>query len=171
MNFELLLRIADKARTGARLSPEENRYIAVTVPEELAGYPRIEWPARARHPAGFTINGAVVRTFAKCALVIAARGALGVQYGRKSRFYSQVESDLALGIMRAHFLHGDPKGVFCCPPCTLAVLPVLEAGAIHWLDGRKLAPEVRVLIEKRGWRFARFKNTAMLRWALHGPAA
>lgn len=169
MNLELLFRLADKARTRGRFTPEEKRFIKVTVPAELAAFPRIEWPKRARHPAGFTINGAVVRTFAKCALVLTAHRALGSRYGAKSEFYDRVESDLALRIMRAHFHHGDPKGVFCCPPCTLAVLPVLEARALRWLDGRDLAPSVRGLIESRQWRFATFRNARMLDWALHGP--
>jgi hypothetical protein len=171
MNLELLFRISDKVRARARLTPEEKRFVAVTLPAELAAFPRVEWPGRVSHPAGFTIRGAVVRTFAKCALVVAARGALGARFVERSSFYERVESVLSLGIMRAHFHHGDPKGMFCCPPCTLAAFTVLEAGALRWIDGRKLAPSVRGLIESRQWKFTRFRNPAMLEWALNGPAS
>ena len=36
--------------------------------------------------------------------------------------------------MRSHFHHGYPKGVHCCVQCTLAVIPVLDAGAIRYFD-------------------------------------
>ena len=50
-----------------------------------------------------------------------------------------MEKDLAFGIMRSHFHHGYPKGVHCCAQCTLAVIPVLEAGAIRYFDCRELS--------------------------------
>ena len=170
MNYDLLFRIAEKARGRGKLTPEERRFISVTVPAELADFPTVEYPKKVVHPGGFTISGAVVRTFSRCALVIAGNAALGRRYGGKSAFYDRVEEQLALGIALANFRQGHPKGAFCCPPCTLAVYPVLQAGLIRWFDSRALAPSVRELIEKRGWRFARFKNPRMIAWSL-GPGA
>ena len=51
-----------------------------------------------------------------------------------TRSFENVERDLALGIMRSHFHHEYPKGTHCCVQCTLAVYPVLEAGAIRYFD-------------------------------------
>jgi hypothetical protein len=170
MNLELLFRISDKVRSRGRLSPEERRFVAVTVPDDFAAFPDVDWPAKLRHPAGFTLSGAVVRTFAKCAIVTAAHGALGPRNGGGSPFHDRVEERLALEIMHSHFERGFPRGVHCCVQCTLAVLPVLAGGYIRWFDGRALAPSVRELIESRQWRFANFRNGGMIAWSLHGAA-
>jgi hypothetical protein len=128
-----------------------------------------ETTRKDRPPRGFVVSGAPVGTFVKSALLIAGGRALGRRYAGLD-FYERVEADLALGIMRSHFHHGYPKGTHCCVACTLAVLPVLEAGAIRYFDGRVLARDVRALIAKRGWRFAKPANAKMVSWALSRPA-
>jgi hypothetical protein len=54
--------------------------------------------------------------------------------------------DLVFGIMRSHFHDGYRRGVHCCVQCTLAVIPVLEAGAIRYFDCRELSIAVRRLV-------------------------
>jgi hypothetical protein len=81
-------------------------------------------------------------------------------------FYENVERDLALGVMRSHFHHGYPKGTHCCVQCTLAVYPVLEAGAIRFFDCASLSKQVREIVRKRQWRFAQAVNAAMVRWSI-----
>jgi hypothetical protein len=73
---------------------------------------------------------------------------------------------LAFGVMRSHFHLGNPKGTYCCAQCTLAVYPVLRAGALRYLAYGPLALQIGDLVRKRQWRFARALNPAMLRWAL-----
>jgi hypothetical protein len=86
-----------------------------------------------------------------------------------SRFYQNVEKDLAFGIMRSHFHHGYPKGTHCCVQCSLAVYPVLAAAAIRYFDCGELAEVLRHLIEGRQWRFATPPNAQMISWSLSGP--
>jgi hypothetical protein len=81
-----------------------------------------------------------------------------------------VEKDLALEIMRSNFHHGYPKGAHCCVQCTVAVIPVLDAGAIRFFDCRELSRAARRLVQQRQWRFARKVDQRMLRWALGDPA-
>jgi hypothetical protein len=166
MDYDRLWKISDKARYGARLTSEENRFVVETVPGELAEFPKNPFPARVRHPAGFSVSGAPVRTLVRCALVLSAQRVLGRRYGSRSEFYDRVEADLAFGIMRSHFHHGYPKGTFCCPQCTLAVYPVLMAEAIRWFDCADLAKTVRQLIETKQWRFSTSTNPPMIAWAL-----
>src|SRR5689334_17939528 len=165
MDHERLFAIADEARGRKRLSVGDATYVRSTISNELKAFPKTRWPKTVRHPGGFSISGAPVGTFMRSALLLAGQKVLGNRYAH-SDFYERVESDLAMRIMRSHF-HGDaPKGAFCCKQCTLAVLPVLEANAVRYFDGRKLAKDVRRMIHAGEWRFATPANDKMMQWAL-----
>jgi hypothetical protein len=144
-------------------------FVRDAVPVDLETFPHLNLPKVVRHPAGFSISGAPVGTFLRSGLLIAGQKALGSRYGG-SRFYEMVERDLAFGIMRSHFHHGYPKGTHCCVQCTLAVYPVLQAGAIRYFNCAELATQVLRLIEEGGWRFSRPAHPKLVRWAL-GPVA
>ncbi len=165
MDLDTLWLVAERARTKQRLAPEDVSFIRDTVPAQLAAFPELKLRARVRHPAGFSISGAPIGTFLRSALLVAGQKALGRRCGG-SEFYHRVERDLAFGIMRSHFHHGYPKGTHCCVQCTLAVLPVLDAGAIRYFDCGELSRAVRRLVEQRQWRFARPVDAGMLRWAI-----
>lgn len=171
MDFDALWLIADRARSQRKLSASEVGFVRDVVPAELESFPRLTLPKSIRHPAGFSVAGAPVGTFLRSALLLAGQKALGDRYGG-SPFYESVERDLAFGIMRSHFHHGYPKGTHCCAQCTLAVYPVLEAGAIRYFDCAELAKDVRLLIEEGGWRFSKPAHPKLTRWALdQAPAA
>ena len=165
MDFDRLWSVAESARTRQRLPTEDVSFVRQDVPTELESFPRVELPKAIRHPAGFSVSGAPVGTFLRSALLIAGQKALGSRYNG-SPFYETVERGLAFGIMRSHFHHGYPKGTHCCVQCTLAVYPVLEAGAIRYFDCGQLAQALRGLMAEGGWRFAKPPNAKMLQWAL-----
>jgi hypothetical protein len=165
MDLDTLWTIADRARDGRRMSSEDVAFVRKVAPSELASFPRLNLPKVVRHPAGFSISGAPVRTFLRSALLIAGQKALGGRFGG-SAFYERVEQDLAFGIMRSHFHLGYPRGTHCCAQCTLAVYPVLEARAIRYFDCGRLARGVRRLIEDGEWRFANAPNPKIARWSL-----
>jgi hypothetical protein len=166
MDYDRLWHIGERSRDRVRLTADEQRFICDVIPAALPTFPNVNLPRRIEHPAGFAVSGAVVGTFLRASLVLAAQRALGTRYSSRSAFYDRVERDLAFAIMRSHFHRGFPRGVHCCPPCTLAVYPVLKAGAIRYFDCRELAHSVRELITKRQWRFAKFANHKMISWAL-----
>jgi len=157
--------VADRSRARARLSPEDIKFIRDVAPRQLQSFPELKLPAGIRHPAGFSVSGASVGTFLRGALLVAGQKALGRRFGG-SAFYEDVEKDLAFGIMRSQFHHGYPKGVHCCVQCTLAVIPVLEAGAIRYFGCRELHGSVTRLVRQRQWRFARPVDPRFVRWAL-----
>jgi hypothetical protein len=165
MDYEQLFTIADRARSGRRLTLEESAFIRDTVPKALGATSRGDGPKRINHPGGFALSGAPVRTFVSSALLLAGQKVFGKRYDG-SPFYQDVERDLAFGIMRSHFHHGYPKGTHCCVQCSLAVYPVLETGAIRYFDCAPLAQDLKRLIETGGWRFATPPNPKMVRWAL-----
>jgi hypothetical protein len=160
--------VADRARTRPRLAPADISFVRDVAPDQFDAFSRLTLPASIRHPAGFSITGASVGTFFRSALLVAGQKALGKRFGG-AEFYERVEKDLAFGIMRSHFHHGYPKGVHCCVQCTLAVIPVLDAGAIRYFDCRELSSAVRSLVRKRQWRFAKPADPRMVRWALGDP--
>ena len=167
MNLDTLWDVADRSRAKARLSPKDVSFVRDVAPHDLESFPKLKLPTSIRHPAGFSISGASVRTLLRCALLVAGQKALGRRFGG-AEFYERVEEDLAFGIMRSHFHHGYPKGVHCCVQCTLAVIPVLEAGAIRYFDCRQLHESVTRLVRQRQWRFAKPADPHMVRWALRG---
>jgi hypothetical protein len=165
MDLDRLWAVADRARAPGRLTTADVAFVRDSVPEELETFPKLRLPNKVRHPGGFTIAGAPVGTFVRSALLIAGQKALGKRYDG-SPFYERVEQDLAFRIMRSHFHNGYPKGAFCCIQCTMAVYPVLEAGAIRYFDCAELLANVRKIIRGRQWRFDRPINPALARWAL-----
>ncbi len=165
MDLDTLWIVADRARARPRLAREDVSFVRDVAPAQLEAFPKLKLPASIRHPAGFSISGAPVGTFLKAALLVAGQKALGRRCGGLE-FYERVERDLAFGIMRSHFHHGHPKGVFCCVQCTLAVIPVLDAGAIRYFDCRELSGAVRRLVRHRQWRFSKPVNPRIVRWAL-----
>ena len=165
MELDTLWDVADRARAKPRLAPKDVLFVRDVVPDQLDAFPTLKLPATVRHPAGFSISGASVGTFLRSALLVAGQKALGRRCGGHE-FYERVEKDLAFGIMRSHFHHGYPKGVHCCVQCTLAVIPVLDAGAIRYFDCRELSSAVRGLVRKRQRRFAKPADPRMVRWAL-----
>ena len=170
MDFDTLWDVADRSRGRGRLSPKDVSFVRNVVPDQLESFPRLKLPTRMRHSAGFSMSGASVGTFLRGALLVAGQKALGKRFGG-SEFYERVERDLAFGIMRSHFHHGYPKGVHCCVQCTLAVIPVLEGGAIRYFDCRELYRSATRLVRQRQWRFARPVDSRMVRWALGDQAA
>jgi hypothetical protein len=165
MNLDTLWDVADQSRKRGRLVPKGVSFIRDEAPAMFDSFPRLRLPANIRHPAGFSVSGASVGTFVRSALLIAGQKALGRRFGG-SEFYERVERDLAFAIMRSYFHHGYPKGAHCCVQCTLAVIPVLEAGAIRYFDSRSLAKSVSRLVRQRQWRFAKPVDARMVQWSL-----
>ena len=165
VDLDTLWAVADRARARSLLSRGDVSFVRNVAPDQFDRYPHLKLPATVRHPAGFSVSGASVGTLLRSALLIAAQKALGRRCGG-AEFYERVERDLAFGIMRSHFHHGYPKGAHCCVQCTLAVIPLLDAGAIRYFDCRELSRAVRLLVRQRKWRFARRVDPRMVIWAL-----
>ena len=169
MDYDTLWVVADRARAKPRLVSKDVSFVRDVAPDQLASFPRLRLPKSIRHPAGFTISGASVGTFVRSALLVSGQKALGRRFGG-AEFYERVERDLAFGIMRSHFHHGYPKGVHCCVQCTLAVIPVLDAGAIRYFDCREASGAAKHIVRQRQWRFAGSVDPRMVAWAFGDEA-
>lgn len=165
MDIDRLFALAERVRSGQRFTDADVVFVRDAVPKALSTFPNHDVPPKFVHPAGFSVSGAPVNTFVKGALLSCGQRAFGKRY-EGSDFYQQVEKELAFGIMRSHFHHGYPKGTHCCAQCTLAVYPVLASGGIKYFDAKKLAEDVKRLVETGAWRFARPPSEAMRKWSL-----
>jgi hypothetical protein len=165
VDIDTLWVVAERARARGPFSRDDIEFVRNTLPASLDSFLRIKPPKTIRHPGGFTVSGAPVGTFLRSALLLVGQKALGRRFAGHA-FFENVERDLALAVMRSHFHHGYPKGTHCCVQCTLAVYPVLEAGAIRYFECGPLSDQVRQIVRKRQWRFARPVNAAMVRWSL-----
>lgn len=168
LDLETLWAVAERARRRSPLSRGDVSFVRDIAPTRLDAFPELKLPARVRHPAGFSISGASVGTFVRSALLTAGQKALGRRFGG-SEFYERVEKDLAFGIMRSHFHNGYPKGAYCCSQCTLAVVPVLDAGAIRYFDCQAMSKSVTRLVRQRQWRFTRAVDPRLVNWAFGKP--
>ena len=167
--IDTLLAVAERARARGPLERADLQFVQRTAPEVLASFPEITPPNTIRHPGGFSVTGAPVGTFMKSALLLAGQKAFGRRFDGHP-FYESVERDLAFNIMRSSFHHDYPKGTHCCVQCTLAVYPVLKAGAIRYFECAPLADDVYSLVRTRQWRFSRPVNATMIRWSLGDDA-
>jgi hypothetical protein len=165
MELEQLWEVADRARNSTKLSQEDSHFVRMSLPELLFDFPRLSLPKKIHHPAGFTVMGASIGTFLRCASLIAGKRVHGERYNG-SEFYESIEKDLAFGIMRSHFHLGYPKGTHCCVSCTLAVYPVLALNAVRYFNGPELAQDVREIIATKSWRFSKPVNAKLLSWSV-----
>lgn len=163
--LDSLWSVAERARTRGPLTRDDIKFVSEAVPQVFASFPEIKVPKKFVHPGGFSVSGAPVGTFMRSALLIAGQKVMGRRFDGHP-FYENVERDLALAVMRSSFHHDYPKGTHCCVSCTLAVYPVLKAGAIRYFDCASLSAQVYQIVRQRKWRFARPVNAAMIRWSL-----
>jgi hypothetical protein len=122
-------------------------------------------PKRVRLPTGESLTDATRMTAIKCHALLLARKAHGPSFFRAAAEYEALAKDLLFGVMRHYFNTGDPKGVFCCPPCTISLLPLYALGCFRWVDCDELTSAVTDAIERRQSVFRRSYPQAYAQWA------
>jgi hypothetical protein len=114
--------------------------------------------------AGFALSGVPVGTFLRSGLLFAGQKVFGGRY-EASRFYQNVERDLAFGIMRSHFHHGYPKGAHRCVQCRILSSPLAPSllrlcGTCGGAEGPDRGPEVEI---------CKAAQRPMMSWSLSCP--
>ena len=80
MDLDQLWNVADRARTRGKVSQGDSAFVRKELPALLCDFPHLRLPNKISHPAGFTVTGASVGTFVRCASLIAAQRVLGTRY-------------------------------------------------------------------------------------------
>lgn len=91
---------------------------------------------------------------------------MGPDYAWQDKRFTFKHMELLCGILNSHFTHGYEKGFYCCPTCTLSVLPLYAVGAFDRLNCKELEQNVVKAIQEKKGRFASNFSQKYARWAL-----
>lgn len=106
-------------------------------------------------------------TALKCHCLLLARSVLGVNYVKANQEYDLLAKDVLFWVMRHAFNTEDPKGVFCCPACTLSLLPLYAASCFRWVNCAELKSNVLGVLGRRDSVFKRSYPRAYAQWAVN----
>ena len=80
MDLDQLLEVADRARLRSKVSHEDSMFVRRDLPDLLSDFPHLKLPKKIKHPAGFSVAGASIGTFVRCASLICGKRVLGARY-------------------------------------------------------------------------------------------
>lgn len=142
---QLIIKVHDKQK----LSAQDISYIKEDLPLQLHDLPTLYAMREYEHVTGIHISGAPARTYLASYSLILAKKAYGKDRQTGHPLYDAIENRLSIGIMRGYFEGRHPRGYYCCKKCSMAVFPLFLLDLLYWIDGKRLAEEIRPRIEAR----------------------
>lgn len=124
-----------------------------------------------RNPPGFRLasgelaKGATGRIALNAYFQLLGRLTLGPDYAWQDKRFTLRHLELQCAIMNSHFTHGEEKGFYCCPTCTLSVLPLYGVRAFRSLNCDELEQNVVSAVLERKGRFAANFSQKYAQWA------
>jgi hypothetical protein len=140
--FDDLGQWTNQLGAGEKLNAAAKRRIEAELPGFIRDLSPASAPLRLRLPTGESLGNATRMTALKCQCLLLARTAFGADYVKADEEYERLAKDVLFWVMRHAFNSSDPKGVFCCPPCTLSLLPLYATSCFRWVDCDELASNV-----------------------------
>ena len=166
MTFDDLAQWTNQLGAGEKLTAEAKRRIEAELPGFIRNLNPTSAPSRLRLPTGEFLSNATRMTALECQCLLLARDAFGVQYVKANAEYEHLAKDVLFWVMRHAFNSGDPKGIFCCPACTLSLLPLYAASCFRWVDCEELTSNVLTALKEGTSVFARTHPKAYAQWTL-----
>lgn len=166
MELKHFNQLVQKVHDHHRLTPADQTYVRQELPLLLRDYRTIFMTREYQHPAGLLIRGAPVRSFLSSYALLLAKKTYGKKGLPAQPLYAELEKRLVINLMRSNFEHGQPKGFFCCKICTLAIFPLLALDMFYLLEGKRLAPRMRAMIENREGPFEKGLSTSLVDFSL-----
>ncbi len=151
---------------GKRLSADEKRILAADLPVLMLQIQAGDVPAKITTPTGETLRSATRMTAVTSYSLLLARKAFGPSYIRKDPVFEETAKDLLFYIMRDFMNSGRVKGEYCCPTCTLSVLPLYLTKCFKWVVCEDLAQQVMSALEDQRDMFVRPYSRKYADWAL-----
>jgi hypothetical protein len=166
VTFDDLGQWTNQIGAGEKLNPAAKRRIAAELPLFVRDLKPESAPSRLRLPSGESLSNATRMTALKCQCLLLARSAFGIEYVKTNQEYEDLAKDVLFWVMRHAFNYPDPKGIFCCPPCTLSLLPLYAASCFRWVDCGELRTNVLTALNEGTSVFARMYPKAYAQWAV-----
>ena len=122
-------------------------------------------PKRLKLPTGESLENATRMTAIKCHALLLVRKVHGSGFIKVASEYEALAKDLLFWVMRYNFNTGDPKGVFCCPACTISLLPLYALGCFRWVNCNELKSAVIDAMTRRQYVFSGDYPKLYAQWA------
>ncbi len=165
MTFEELREWAIMLGANEKLSPQIRRKVSRELPPFVRDLNPKTAPKRFKLPTGESLGDATRMTAIKCHCLLLARKVHGSGFGKAEPEHEALAKDLLFWVMRHNFNTGDPKGLFCCPPCTISLLPLYALKCFRWVDCNELKSAVLDAMARRQSVFSRGYPKAYAQWA------
>jgi hypothetical protein len=165
VTFEELDEWITKIGAGKTLPSDVRQRVSRELPPFIRALNPRNAPKHLRLPTGESLQNATRMTALKCHCLLLARKVHGRDYVKANPEYEALAKNVLFWVMRYHFNTGDPKGVFCCPPCTISLLPLYTLDCFRWIDCKELASEVLDAVANHRSVFRRSYPKAYFEWA------
>jgi hypothetical protein len=166
MTFDDLGQWTNQLGASEKLTAATKTQIEAELPEFIRDLSPASAPSRLRLPTGEFLSNATRMTALKCQCLFLARSAFGANYAKAHEEYAHLAKDVLFWVMRHAFNSGDPKGIFCCPPCTLSLLPLYAASCFRWVNCDELTSNVLGALKEGRSVFAGAYPKAYAQWAV-----
>jgi hypothetical protein len=166
MMFDDLAQWTNQLGASEKLTATAKKRIKAELPGFIRNLNSASAPARLRLPTGESLSNATRMTALKCQCLFLARSVFGANYVKAHEEYEHLAKDVLFWVMRYAFNSGDPKGIFCCPSCTLSLLPLYAASCFRWVDCDELTSNVLRALKEGTSVFARSYPKAYAQWAV-----
>jgi hypothetical protein len=148
-----------------KLSSEVRQRVLRELPSFIRDIDPKTAPKRLKLPTGESLANATRMTAIKCHCLLLARKVHGSGFVKVASEYEALAKDLLFWVMRHNFNTGDPKGVFCCPACTISLLPLYALGCFRWVDCNELKSAVVDAMARRQSVFSGDYSKTYAHWA------
>jgi hypothetical protein len=165
MTFEELSEWTIALGAKEKLPSEIRRRVSRELPSFIRDIDPKTAPKRLRLPTGESLGDATRMTAIKCHCLLLARKVHGSGFVKVASEYEALAKDLLFWVMRHNFNTGDPKGVFCCPACTISLLPLYALGCFRWVNCNELKSVVVAAMAHRQSVFSGDYPKAYAQWA------
>jgi hypothetical protein len=165
MTFEELSEWTIALGAKEKLSPEVRQRVSRELPSFVRDLDAKTAPKRVKLPTGQSLGDATRMTAIKCHCLLLARKVHGPGFVKVASEYEALAKDLLFWVMRHNFNTGNPKGVFCCPACTISLLPLYALGCFRWVDCNELKSAVLAAMVRRQSVFSGDYPKAYAEWA------
>jgi hypothetical protein len=166
MTFDDLSQWTNQLGAAEKVSGATKKRVEAELPGFIRDLNPASAPARLRLPTGESLSNATRMTALKCQCILLARSVFGANYTKADKEYEKLAKDVLFWVMRHAFNSRDPKGIFCCPPCTLSLLPLYATDCFRWVDCDELTSNVLSALEEGKSVFARTYPKAYAQWAV-----